>query len=72
MLTEVHRQAQDNPIIRLSMDVREGRELTRGDYGEAQVIGERRRSIRSGCSTPTRCWSAATTRGAPTTCGCAS
>lgn len=26
MLTEIHRQAADNPIIRLSMDVREGRE----------------------------------------------
>src|SRR6187549_1237037 len=25
MLTEVHRQAADNPIIRLSMDIREGR-----------------------------------------------
>ncbi|MEP4704761.1 MAG: AAA family ATPase, partial [Hyphomicrobiales bacterium] len=27
MLTEVHRQAADNPIIRMSMDVREGRDL---------------------------------------------
>ena len=27
MLTEVHRQAQDDPIIRMSMDVREGREF---------------------------------------------
>ena len=34
MLTEVHRQAADNPIIRLSMDVREGRRLARGDYGD--------------------------------------
>ena len=38
MLTEVHRQAQDNPIVRLSMDVREGRGLLRGDYGTTQVI----------------------------------
>ncbi len=38
MLTEVHRQAQDNPIVRLSMDVREGRPLEYGDYGEAQVV----------------------------------
>ena len=38
MLTEVHRQAQDNPIVRLSMDVREGRGLQRGDYGTTQVI----------------------------------
>ena len=27
MLTEVHRQAQDDPIVRMSMDIREGREL---------------------------------------------
>jgi exodeoxyribonuclease V len=38
MLTEVHRQARDNPIVRLSMDVREGRELTRGDHGQVQVV----------------------------------
>src|SRR5690554_3463524 len=41
MLTEVHRQAQDNPIVRLSMDVREGRPLARGDHGAVQVIGKR-------------------------------
>ncbi len=39
LLTEIHRQAQDNPIIRLAMDVREGREFMNGDYGTAQVIG---------------------------------
>ena len=39
LLTEIHRQARDNPIIRLAMDVREGREFMRGDYGMAQVIG---------------------------------
>jgi exodeoxyribonuclease V len=38
MLTEVHRQAQDNPIIQLSMDIRAGRNLTPGDYGETQVV----------------------------------
>ncbi len=38
MLTEVHRQAQDDPIVRLSMDVREGRELEPGRYGETQVV----------------------------------
>lgn len=32
MLTEIHRQARDNPIIRLATDVREGRALTRGQY----------------------------------------
>lgn len=41
MLTEVHRQAEDDPIIRLSMIVREGGELERGTYGESQVIGRR-------------------------------
>ncbi len=39
LLTEIHRQARDNAIIRLALDVREGREFMRGDYGEAQVIG---------------------------------
>jgi exodeoxyribonuclease V len=38
MLTEVHRQAADNPILRLSMLVREGKRLTPGSYGESQVI----------------------------------
>jgi len=40
LLTEIHRQAQDNPIIRLALDVREGREFMHGDYGSAQVIGK--------------------------------
>lgn len=38
MLTEVHRQAQDNPIVRLSMEVREGGRLDYGAYGESRVI----------------------------------
>src|SRR5476649_344755 len=38
MLTEVHRQAQDNPIVRLSMDIRAGRTLAPGDYGATQVV----------------------------------
>ncbi|WP_375450651.1 ATP-dependent RecD-like DNA helicase [uncultured Devosia sp.] len=38
MLTEIHRQAADNPIIRLSMDVREGGYLERGRYGESLVV----------------------------------
>ena len=38
MLTEVHRQAQNDPIVRLSMDVREGRALEFGSYGETEVI----------------------------------
>jgi len=38
MLTEVHRQAADNPIVRLSMDVREGRGLKPGQYGDSLVV----------------------------------
>jgi exodeoxyribonuclease-5 len=38
MLTEVHRQAQNDPIVRLSMAVREGRDIEVGDYGETQVV----------------------------------
>src|SRR5262249_51975291 len=37
MLTEVHRQARDNPIVRLSMDIRAGKALAEGQYGETQV-----------------------------------
>jgi exodeoxyribonuclease-5 len=40
LLTEIHRQARDNPIIRLALDVREGREFMYGDYGTAQVIAK--------------------------------
>jgi ATP-dependent exoDNAse (exonuclease V) alpha subunit len=39
MLTEVHRQAQDNPIVALSMAVRNGERLVRGTYGESRIIG---------------------------------
>ncbi len=38
MLTEVHRQAFDDPIVRLSMEVRAGRRLEPGDYGETRVV----------------------------------
>lgn len=38
MLTEVHRQAQDNPIIAMSMAVRNGERLSLGRYGESRVI----------------------------------
>lgn len=37
MLTEVHRQAADNPIIRMSMDIREGKRLAPGQYGDSLV-----------------------------------
>jgi len=39
MLTEIHRQARDNPIIRMSVDIREGEYLENGRYGESLVIG---------------------------------
>ena len=38
MLTEIHRQAADDPIIRLSEIVRSGGELKEGAYGETRVI----------------------------------
>src|SRR5258707_12854418 len=38
MLTEVHRQARDNPIIRLSMEVREGNALEPGEYGATSIV----------------------------------
>ena len=38
MLTEVHRQAIDDPIVRLSMDIRAGEFLEPGRYGETEVI----------------------------------
>ena len=38
MLTEIHRQAAENPIIRMSMDIREGRTLAPGYYGESLVV----------------------------------
>ncbi|RBP13760.1 exodeoxyribonuclease-5 [Roseiarcus fermentans] len=43
MLTEIHRQAEDNPIIRLSQIVRAGGDLKDGAYGESRVI--RRSSV---------------------------
>lgn len=38
MLTEVHRQAKDNPIIRMSMEIREGKRLQLGDHGAVKVM----------------------------------
>jgi exodeoxyribonuclease-5 len=38
MLTEVHRQAQDDPIVRLSMLAREGLRLEPGRYGDSEVV----------------------------------
>jgi len=38
MLTEVHRQARDNPIIRLSMEVRAGGRLAPGEHGSSRIV----------------------------------
>jgi exodeoxyribonuclease-5 len=38
MLTEIHRQAADNPIVRLAQTIREGGAVDYGVYGETQVI----------------------------------
>lgn len=43
MLTEVHRQAADNPIIRMSMDIRAGKRIAPGTYGESLVLGREAR-----------------------------
>jgi exodeoxyribonuclease V len=38
MLTEVHRQARNDPIVRLSMEVRSGNRLAPGKYGLTEVV----------------------------------
>lgn len=38
MLTEIHRQARDNPIIWMSQEIREGRQVPAGTYGGSSVI----------------------------------
>src|ERR1700739_2963765 len=38
MLTEVHRQAQNDPIVRMSMDIREGCELEYGTFGDSEIV----------------------------------
>lgn len=38
MLTEIHRQAAENPIIRLATDVREGRDLRYGKFGSSLIV----------------------------------
>lgn len=39
MLTEIHRQAEGNPIIQLATTIRTGGALHHGDYGKARIIG---------------------------------
>ncbi|WP_417773074.1 ATP-dependent DNA helicase [Stappia sp.] len=41
MLSEVHRQARDNPIVHMSMVIREGGTLDHGTYGESRIISRR-------------------------------
>ena len=41
MLSEVHRQARDNPIVHMSMVIREGGDLERGTYGDSRIISRR-------------------------------
>ncbi|AGA64807.1 exodeoxyribonuclease V alpha subunit protein [Liberibacter crescens BT-1] len=38
MLTEIHRQARENPIIRLSMEIREGNRITWEDKSTVRMI----------------------------------
>lgn len=38
MLTEIHRQALDSPIIRMATTVREGKTLKHGDYGDGCAV----------------------------------
>src|SRR5882757_1332123 len=38
MLTEVHRQAINDPIVRLSMEIRSGHRLVPGEYGASLVV----------------------------------
>lgn len=38
MLTEIHRQAEGNPIIELATQVRQGKRLEEGEYGDSRVM----------------------------------
>lgn len=38
MLTEIHRQAKENPIVMMAMAIREGMHLDYGTFGESRVI----------------------------------
>lgn len=40
LLTEIHRQAADNPIISLATHVRNGRDLNPGTYGDSRVVSK--------------------------------
>jgi exodeoxyribonuclease-5 len=49
MLTEIHRQARDNPIIDLATRVRNGQRLERGEYGGSSVIARANPEIAMAC-----------------------
>jgi len=42
LLTEIHRQAEGNPIIQMATLVRTGESLELGDYGDSAVVHQRR------------------------------
>jgi exodeoxyribonuclease-5 len=41
LLTEIHRQARDNPIINMATMVRQGHRLRKGKYGDSECIDRR-------------------------------
>ena len=47
MLTEIHRQSRDNPIIQLASRVRQGLPLEPGTYGESSVIWRKDSEVRN-------------------------
>jgi exodeoxyribonuclease V len=40
LLTEVHRQALDSPVLKIATDVREGRHVQLGSYGDSKVCAK--------------------------------
>lgn len=40
LLTEIHRQAAQSPVIALATDVRQGRSLALGTYGDSRVVSK--------------------------------
>jgi exodeoxyribonuclease-5 len=60
LLTDIHRQARDNPIIQLAMHVREGKEIMHGDYGSTARIISKNEVTQDLVLEPIRCWSAPT------------
>lgn len=47
MLTEIHRQALDNPIIMFSLKARMGIPLQRGDFGKVKILDKRNADVSS-------------------------